>query len=238
MSRRRIAAVLASLGALLIAPHALPAQAAGSPDRAAAPSRVAAKPQILGVVHDQAGNLVDDVAVQATKGDGQIVASAITYEFDGDGGPQHGFFRLEVTKGTYTLTLSKEGYQTVEYDAGAIADRHQRLDVGELVVKKVAAATDTKASLGEATISTRQHGAVAVTVSSKGAKPLGDVEIREGRHVVGDATLRKSDGGSVTIELDKLPKGEHELKAYFLGTASFKASTSRALTLTVVKAKH
>ena len=238
MSRRRIATLLASCGVLLAAPHALPAQAAPSHDRAAAPSAVEVHPLIQGVVVDQDGNPVDDVMVQATKADGTPQASDETYASQRADGPQHGYFYLEVTKGTYTLTLSKKGYQTVEYDAGTISKRGQKISMGELVIKKAAAATRTTAAPKKATVTTKQHGQVTVTVSSKGARPVGDVEVREGKRAVGDGTLRKSNGGTVAIDLDKLPKGEHELKAYFLGSGAFKASASKAFTLTVVKAKR
>jgi Bacterial Ig-like domain (group 3) len=239
MSRRRTAAALAAFGALLLVPHALPAQAATSHvARSAASVSAEVHPLIQGVVVDQDGNPVDDIEVQATKGDGTEQASALTYASDREDGPQHGYFFLEVSKGSFTLTLSKDGYKTVEYDVGTITKRGQKISLGELVIKKLAAATATTASLTKATVNTKQHGEVTVTVSSNGAKPVGDIEIREGRHVVGDATLRKSDGRSASIELDKLPKGEHELKAYFLGTSSFKASTSRSFTLTVVRARH
>ena len=239
MSRRRIAAVLAACGALLVAPHALPAQAATShASRPAAPALAAVHPLIQGVVVDQSGDPVDDVQVQATKADGTPQASALTYASDREDGPQHGYFYVEVTKGSYTLTLSKSGYRTVEYDAGTITRRAQKVSLGELVIKRIAAATATRASLRKSTVNTRQHGEVTVTVTSKGAKPVGAVEVREGRHVVGDATLRKSARGTVTIELDKLAKGQHVLKAYFLGNSSFKASSSRSFTLTVVRARH
>lgn len=240
MSRRRIvAATLAAGGVLLVAPHALPAQAAtASHDVAAAPGKAVVQPLIRGIVVDQNGTPVDDVTVQATKDDGTPQASDQTYASKREDGPQHGYFYLYVTKGTFTLALSKNGYKTVEYDAGTITRRGQKISMGELVIKKVAVATGTKASLKKGTVNTRQQGEATVTVTSKGSKPLGDVEVREGKHIVGEATLRKSNAGVVTIELDKLPKGAHDLKAYFLGTASFKASASTSFTLTVVKARR
>ncbi|HEU5037552.1 MAG TPA: Ig-like domain repeat protein [Nocardioides sp.] len=239
MSRRRIAAALAACGVLLVVPHALPAQAAAPhAHRADAPARAEVHPLIQGVVVDQAGNPVDDVQVQATKGDGTQQASALTYASERADGPQHGYFFLEVTKGTYTLTLSKQGYKTVQYDAGVITKPRQKISMGEIVIKKAAAATTTKGSLKKATVNTKQRGQATVTVTSKGAKPVGDVEVREGKRVVGEGTLRKSDGGSVTIMLDKLPKGAHDLKAYFLGGSAFKASASTSFTLTVVKARR
>lgn len=239
MSRRLIATLLATGGVLLAAPQALPAQAAAPhAGRAAAAVATEVHPLIQGVVVDQDGTPVDDVEVQATKADGTPQASDLTYASQRADGPQHGYFWLQVTKGTYTLTLSKDGYRTVEYDAGQISKRNQKISMGELVIKRIAAPTETRGSLQRATVTTRQRGLVDVTVTSKGAKPVGDVEVREGRDVVGDGTLEKSDGGSVTLELDRLPRGAHELKAYFLGSAGFKESSSKSFTLTVVRTRH
>ena len=239
MSRRLVATLLATGGVLLAAPHALPAQAATPhADRSAAAVTTEVHPLIQGVVVDQDGNPVDDVEVQATKADGTPQASDLTYANRRDDGPQHGYFWLEVTKGTYTLTLSKDGYKTVEYDAGQVVKRRQKVSMGELVIKRIAAATDTSASLQKASVTTRQRGAADVMVTSKGGKPVGDVEVREGKHVVGEGTLKKSDGGAITVQLDKLPRGAHELKAYFLGSAAFKDSSSKSFTLTVVRTRH
>ena len=112
MSRRRTVAVLvAAAAAFLVAPHALPAQAATHHDRAAAPAPATAHPLIQGVVVDQNGKPVDDVSVEAVKPDGTVQASALTYASNRPGGPQHGYFYLEVTKGTYTLALSRSEYE-------------------------------------------------------------------------------------------------------------------------------
>lgn len=239
MSRRLVATLLATSGVLLAAPHALPAQAAAPhAHRAVAAVTTEVHPLIQGVVVDQDGTPVDDVEVQATKADGTPQASDLTYANQHDDGPQHGYFWLQVTKGTYTLTLSKDGFKTVEYDAGQVSRRSQKISMGELVIKRIAAATDTSASLQKSTVTTKQRGVADLTVTSKGGKPVGDVEVREGRDVVGEGTLEKSDGGKLTLELDRLPRGAHELKAYFLGSAGFKESSSKSFTLTVVRTRH
>jgi hypothetical protein len=239
MSHRRLVAATAAAATLLLAPQALPASASVQGSSAVAPARLVAKPLIQGVVVDQFGHLVDDVDVQATRADGTPQASDQTYASAREDGPQHGYFFLEVTKGTFTITLSRTGYQTVEYGPYDVARRHQRVSLGEIEIKKVLAGSRTRAELVKTSVTTQQHGAVDVTVGAAGSsKPTGEVEIREGRKVVGEGTLRGQDKGSLTIDLEKLAKGKHHLKAYYLGSQSVKASGSRTLTLSVTKAKH
>lgn len=234
--RRTFAAAVALLAAAVIAPQALPASA--SPAGRAVTAQRAGQALIQGVVVDQAGRYVDDVEVQATKADGTPAASAITYASDREDGPQHGYFFLEVTRGTYTLTFSRDGYRTLVLDDLQIERARQKLSLGEVEIQKKLAESKTEASLVRRTITTKQNGEVVVTVSARGVKPTGDVEIREGRTVVGEDGLRARDNGQVTIELDRLPRGTHELKAYYLGSPDLKVSASTSFTLTVTRGRH
>ncbi len=238
---RRTAAVTAglatALAALLVAPQALPASAAPHSARAV-PAARAGQALIQGVVVDQFGNPVDDVEVQATKGDGTPAASALTYASEREDGPQHGYFFLEVTRGTYTLTLSRDGFKTVVLDVLQIGKARQKLSLGETEVQRKLADSRTDASLAQRKVTTRQNGVVKVTVSAKDAKPTGDVEVREGGTVVGEGHLRAGDKGQLTIGLDRLPKGDHDLKVVYLGSTTVKGSTSQTITLTVTKARH
>jgi hypothetical protein len=78
-----------------------------------------------------------------------------------------------------------------------------------------------------------------VTVSGGGTgRPAGAVEVREGRKVVGAGRLRSSARGKVVVTLKRLDAGRHDLKAYFLGSKSLRASSSRAVTLTVKKPRR
>lgn len=238
MSRRHIATALVVCGAFLTAPHALPAQA-DTPDRAVAPSRAAVKPLIQGVVVDQAGRYVDDVKVQALDEDGDVVATALTYASAWPDGKQHGYFFVEVPRGTYTVELSKKGYKTVEYDAGRITKKVKKISLGEIEITKVGAPSTTTAAPVKATVTTKDVASVTVTVRSSGAdKPTGRVEIRSGRKVLGDAVINKRDKGTVVVSLGKLAKGTYDLKAFYLGSADAKSSSSSAFTLTVVKKKR
>lgn len=234
--RRTLAAAAALLAAALIAPQALPASAS-STGRAVTLER-AGRALIQGVVTDQSGRFVDDVTVQATKDDGTPAASAITYASDREDGPQHGYFFLEVTRGSYTLTLSREGYKTATYGPVQVTKRGQHVSLGEIEIQKKLTESRTEADLARRSVTTKQNGQVVVTVSAKGVKPTGDVEVREGRKVVGEAGLKAKDKGQITIVLDRLPRGAHELKAYYLGSADLKESTSKSFTLTVTRSRH
>ena len=88
-------------------------------------------------------------------------------------------------------------------------------------------------------MSTKARGAVVVTVATKATKnPAGAVEVREGSKVVGEASLKANNRGSVTVVLDKLGKGGHVLKAYFLGSDTLAPSASKQpITLVVVKSR-
>ncbi|HEY0953056.1 Ig-like domain repeat protein [Nocardioides sp.] len=235
--RRTLAAAAALLAAAVLVPQALPATAATHRGVAVTAPRTG-QSLIQGVVTDQTGRYVDDVTVQATKADGTPAASAKTYASDRADGPQHGYFYLEVGRGTYTLTLTRSGYRTATYGPFEITRRRQTISLGEIGIVKMLPETKTAAALVRRSVTTKQNGVVEVAVSAKGAKPTGTVEVREGQRVVGEGRLKASDKGELVIGLDRLPKGAHQLKAYYLGSSALKASSSPSFTLTVTKARH
>jgi hypothetical protein len=238
---RRTAAVAAGLvtglAAFFVVPQALPASAAPHPSVGVTAER-AGQALIQGVVVDQFGEYVDDVKVQAVKGDGTPAASALTYASKREDGPQHGYFFLEVGRGTYTLKFTREGYKPLVMKEVVVERARQKVSLGETEIEKELVASRTEAALAQKKITTKQNGVVTVTVSAKGAKPAGDVEIREGGNVVGGGELKAGNGGRLTIRLDRLPKGSHDLKAVYLGSRSVKGSSSQTITLTVVKGRR
>ena len=243
-TRGRIAATLATLVALaagaLAGQQMLPASATTS--TAPAPVLRATGNLIQGVVVDDSGRPVDGVQVGAYDAAGERVASAETYASNWPGGRQHGYFFVEVPRGSFTIKLTKPGYRPVVHEAGRITDRITKISMGEIEIQKVVAvATTTTASLVEARITTKDKGKVTVTVrpAKGGGKVTGKVEVRTGKNVLGEATLGKSTkGGTVTITLDKLRSGKHTLTAYFLGSAEHRASSSKRLTVTVTKPRR
>lgn len=226
-----------ALAALALAPTAQASQAASH--SAHGVGRAAAAPPIIqGVVTDQFGHKVDDVEVDAVRANGNPAASALTYSNRNNGQP-HGYFHLEVGgKGSFTLTLSKDGYVTEEIGPFDITRKKQRLSLGELELVKKLADTKTTGELKDDSITPTQKGKVDVTVSAKGAKPAGEIEIRDGRNVVGNDEMTAGDNGSITVTLKKLAKGSYNLKAYFLGSNTLKPSSSRSFTLEVKKPRH
>lgn len=65
--------------------------------------------------------------------DGEVVASDLTHEnVTATGDPQVGYFALHVTKGIYTVTLSKSGFETLVVEDGYAGSTSGRLT---LVVK-------------------------------------------------------------------------------------------------------
>jgi hypothetical protein len=238
MHVRTVVAAVAAAG-LCAVPFAMSADAATAPSQAAAAaSHAAPSPLVKGVVVDQFGSYLDGVKVQATDKKGKPVASALTYASRWESGPQHGFFFVEVgAKGTYDLTLSKTGYETRTISSVVVSKR--RVALGELTLKRIPATTKTTAALDSKTITSKQNGVVKVTVSTTATKtPTGDIEILDGRKVVGDGTLKVSSKGVVSVGLDKLATGSHDLVASYLGSPSLKASKSGSVTLVVKKARR
>jgi hypothetical protein len=245
MSRRLAAAAAASLalGALVIGPMTSTTPAVG-----ASPSLTDAqvatleptKPMkgrawIEGVAKDQFGNRLGNVTVTAVSADDE--GAAITYEEPGIAGST-GFYRIyDLTPGTYTVKFAGTKPKVKPFTTTVTVGKR---DIGQAdaALTRVLADTSTTAVLTKGKITTKDKGSVVVTVKTGGSKTaLGDVEVREGRKVVGTASLVKSDKGKVTVTLDKLPQGDHELKAHFLGNEELKASSSGALTLHVIKKK-
>jgi hypothetical protein len=88
-------------------------------------------------------------------------------------------------------------------------------------------------SLAKKQVKGGKRGKATVTVTASGLTTTGTVTIREGRHVVGTATLTPADHGRAIIKLAKLPEGKHTLTAVYAGSADAAASTSPPVVLTV-----
>lgn len=195
-----------------------------------APATAVADPIIQGVAVDGDGHPILDVEVTAEK-NGEVVASDLSYEnTDAEGQPQPGYFALHVTKGDYTVTLSKKGFEPVAIGGISIRKGHRIESLGEITLLRT---STTSGKLDKAEIRADEKGKVAVTVKPTGMKPTGGIEVREGRKTVGSATLKSRHKGELTVTLDKLAKGVHELKVFYEGSSAFAGSTSGKLTLTV-----
>ena len=191
---------------------------------------------IQGVVKDQFGDPVGNVEVRATSANGG--GSAITYEEPGIAGST-GFYRIyDLAPGTYTLSFTASAPKIVPTTTTV---RVGKRDIGKasVTVTRVLAATDVTGSLKKKTVTTKQSGAVEVTLKTAATKsPTGRIEVREGSAVVGRGSLVVGNAGRLTISLDRLAKGAHVLKVHYLGSTSLRGSTSKPLTLVVTKARR
>jgi hypothetical protein len=159
---------------------------------------------VVGLVQAKGGEYLLDVEVEALDANGDVEASALTYESDVHPG-QDGWFRLEVFPGQYRLRFSKDGYVTKTYVSKVDVGSGDEVNFGTVTLKPVPKPSKTSGRLKDNRITTAQHGKVVVDVTSR-VTPTGAVTVKDGRHVVGSAKLRKANDGAVTVALAKLAR--------------------------------
>lgn len=77
---------------------------------------------------------------------------------------------------------------------------------------------------------------VTVRVNVAGMKsPTGKVVIRDGKKVIKRVTVKTSHKGTVTVKLPKLKVGKHKISVRYAGTGRVKASSSKTVTLRVIR---
>lgn len=192
--------------------------------------------QVVGLVKEKGGDYLLDVNVEAIDRNGDVAASALTYESDVDAG-QEGFFRLETEPGRYRLVLTKEGYVSRTLSPKVRVVDGLELHVGTVTMVPEPEPSRTSATLKDSRIPATERGKVVVSVTSA-VRPTGQVTVKYGRRIIGTAKLGAGDKGSVRVVLDRLERGTYPLKAYYGGNAGVEASKSRELKLTVEKKRR
>lgn len=235
----RLAVMTLLLPALLL-PAAASAHDDLEDDHDEVPAVVERAGLIQGVAVDSAGQGIDDVAVQALDArTGEPVASALTYASDRPTGPQHGYFYLHVDPGTYDVVLVKRGY-----DAGLLADvtarRKAPTSLGPITLALRDWPTTTAASVVDPVVAPKQRVKLTVDVGSRKTRVDGGrVKVLEGRRVLASQRLKRSDKGSVKVDLGRLPKGTHHLTVLFTGTEGLKPSRAKKVKVVVARsARH
>lgn len=206
----------------------------------AAPAHAAQiRPLIQGVVVDQGGRYVDDVQVLAVRPDGSVAASALSYASDRPDGPQHGYFFLAVgARGTYTVTLAKDGYVAADLGSHDVA-RRGVISLGEVTLRKRLVSSSTSVSLDDSSVRPGQRAEVTVGVETDAtSRPSGPVTLYVDGRKQDTRTLRGSHRGALDFTLPRLDSGEHRVKATWAGSDFVKTSTSRVVTLQVRRAAH
>ena len=81
-----------------------------------------------------------------------------------------------------------------------------------------------------------KRATVRLKVTASGiVSPVGTVTIYAGRKVVAKVVLKPGAAGAATVRLAKLGVGRYKLRATYSKTAAVGASTSRAVTMKVVR---
>ncbi len=191
---------------------------------------------IQGVAADSSGRGIDDVAVQALDArTGEPVASALTYASDRRDGVQHGYFYLHVDPGTYDVVLVKRGYDAGLL-AGVTARRKAPTSLGPITLELRDWPTRTAAAVGDPVVAPKQRVRLKVKVGSRKARVDGGrVKVLEGRKVLANQRLKRSDKGSVKVDLGRLPKGTHHLKVLFTGKEGLKPSRAEKVKVVVAR---
>jgi hypothetical protein len=195
------------------------------------------KGDVVGLVKQKHGGYLLDVKVEAVR-NGDVQASAFTYESDVEAG-RNGFYRLEVDSGRrYTLVFSKPGFLTRTVPGVRVRDgREVEVDTVSLLPKPDP--SRTAGSLVDNRITAAERGEVVVSVSTRATdRPVGEVSVKYGHREVGDARLRRTDEGTVTVSLDRLDRGTYPLKVYYGGAEGIESSKSREFKLTVEKPRR
>lgn len=192
--------------------------------------------QIVGLVKEKGGDYLLDVNVEAVDRNGDVAASALTYESDVDAG-QEGFFRLEVEPGRYTVILTAEGYVGRVLSPKVRVVEGLELNVGTVTMRRAPKPSRTSATLKDNRITATERAKVVVDVHAA-MRPTGQITVKYGRKVVGTARLTADDRGVVRVVLDRLERGTYPLKAFYGGSAVVESSKSKELKLTVEKKRR
>ena len=130
------------------------------------------------------------------------------------------------------------------YDAGLLADvtarRKAPTSLGPITLALRDWPTTTAASPVDPVVGPKQRVKLTVDVGSRKARVDGGrVKVLEGRRVLAAQRLKRSDKGSVKVDLGRLPKGTHHLRVLFTGTEGLKPSRAKKVKVVVARsARH
>jgi hypothetical protein len=191
-----------------------------------APAQVATTGQLVGAVQDQSGAVVPGVELQLQNEDTKAVLTAAA---SADGG----FVFPTLSPGRYTLTVSKQGFETTVYKGIII---YAARTTNQTVVMKVGAVTQTVEVQGEGQVLQTTTNTVANTVDQKylqdlplsGRSALPFVLLSAGAQqgvTSRDSTINRLPGGSLNITLDGINNNAQRFKSG--GTSFFAFVTPR-----------
>src|SRR5262245_5938348 len=191
-----------------------------------APAQVATTGQLVGAVQDQSGAVVPGVELQLQNDDTRAVLTAAA---SADGG----FVFPTLTPGRYTLTVSKQGFETTVYKGIII---YAARTTNQTVVMKVGAVNQTVEVQGEGQVLQTTANTIANTVDQKylqdlplpGRSALPFVLLSSGAQqgvTPRDSTINGLPGAALNITLDGINNNAQRFKSG--GTSFFAFITPR-----------
>jgi hypothetical protein len=172
----------------------------------------------------------------ATPGEWNVPADTLTFGYQWQRVDSAGTARdiAGATAATYVLTATDTGNGIRVRVTGQRAGYAPESGYSdETEVKRGYSATAVRLAFSR--IRTTARGRVRVTVTPSTLAPTGTVSIRiDGRKRV-STTLRAGQLGSVALALPRLGRGKHRVVAVYGGYRGLYGSTSRGVTLTVVR---
>lgn len=179
-----------------------------------APAQVATTGQLVGAVQDQSGAIVQGVELQLQNEDTKAVLTAAA---SADGG----FVFPTLSPGSYTLTVSKQGFETTVYKGIII---YAARTTNQTVVMKVGAVTQTVEVQGEGQVLQTTTNTIANTVDQKylqdlplpGRNALPFVLLSSGAQqgvTSRDSTINGLPGGSLNITLNGVNNNAQRFKS-------------------------
>jgi hypothetical protein len=189
-------------------------------------AQVATTGQLVGAAQDQSGAVVPGVELQLQNEDTKAVLTAAA---SADGG----FVFPTLSPGIYTLTVSKQGFDTTVYKGIII---YAARTTNQTVIMKVGAVTQTIEVQGEAQVLQTTANTIANTVDQKylqdlplpGRNALPFVLLSSGAQqgvTSRDSTVNGLPGGSLNITLDGINNNAQRFKSG--GTSFFAFVTPR-----------
>ena len=240
MQRKRL---VAGLAASLMAASGLAVTTHGSASAhrtrfdVVGPAKLMAKEKkVLGRTITATGKGLLNVNVEAFldgKTDKEPTASALSYDYTGpEGLHRPGAFALRnLTKGTYTIVLSRKGYVSQTIEDVTVDGSTPRAYLGEIEMDKPSPCKVTLQVPGKAK---EGHKVTAdVKVKAKQGTAVGKVKLLVDGKKAGSDTLTKKDHGKLSFVLKDLVAGKHKLVASYAGSDTVAAADSGKETITV-----
>jgi hypothetical protein len=155
--------------------------------------------------------------------------AAFTYQWLRDGVALPG-----ATSPTYTVRLGDASH-VLAFTVTATLAGHQPGTATAAGVAIPRLASTTRLSLVSTTVKKGKKAGLRIVLAATGAKPAGKVKVYDGARLLKGYSVRVADHGVRIVRLPVLKPGKHKIKGVYAGSASILGSTSKVVTLTVLK---